>query len=66
MRTSRLPSRLGAYGMVDALVGILILAVIALSVSASFATLARLDRLEADRIDRITKESDAVAYSAWY
>jgi hypothetical protein len=66
MRTYRLPNKLAAYGMVDALVGILILAVIALSVSASFGTLARLDRLEADRIDRLTEESDAVAYYAWY
>jgi hypothetical protein len=66
MRTYRLPNRLDVYGMVDALVGILILAVVALSVSVSFGTLARLDRLEADRIDRLTEESDAVAHYAWY
>jgi hypothetical protein len=52
--------------MIDALVGILILAAVALSVSASFSTLATLDRLQADRIDRLVKESDAVAHSAWY
>lgn len=52
--------------MVDALVGILILAIVALSVSVSFSTLAALDRLQADRIDSLVKESDAAAHSAWY
>ena len=52
--------------MVDALVGILILAVVALSVSAAFSTLARLTRLQADRIDRLLEESDAAAHCAWY
>jgi len=52
--------------MVDALVGILILAAVALSVSLAFSTLAKLDRLQADRIDRLVKESDAAAHSAWY
>ena len=52
--------------MVDAMVGILILAIVALSVSLAFSTLARLDRLQADRIDRLVKESDAAAHSAWY
>ena len=61
-----LESRLRAYGMVDALVGILILAVVALSVSGAFSTLARLTRLQADRIDRLLEESDAAAHSAWY
>jgi hypothetical protein len=65
-RTSRPQNRLGAYGMVDALVGILILAAVALSVSLAFSTLAKLDRLQADRIDRLVKESDAAAHSAWY
>ena len=66
MRTYRRQNRLRAFGMIDALVGILILAAVALSVSASFSTLATLDRLQADRIDRLVKESDAVAHSAWY
>lgn len=52
--------------MVDALVGILILAAVALAVSASFSTLANLDRIQADRIDRFVKESDALARSAWF
>ncbi len=75
-RPSRLPvrrhgrglpgRRLSAYGMVDALVGILILAVVALSVSAAFSALARLTRLQADRIDRLLQQSDAAAHAAWY
>jgi hypothetical protein len=65
-RTSQLPNRLRAYGMVDALVGILILATVALSVALAFSTLVKLDRLQADRIDRLVKESDAAAHSAWY
>jgi hypothetical protein len=66
MRTSPRRNRLGAYGMVDAFVGILVLAALALSVAASFGALARLDRLQADRIDRLVEESDALAHSAWY
>jgi len=52
--------------MVDALVGILILAAVTMSVSASFATIARLDRLQADRIDRLLSESDAAPHASWY
>jgi hypothetical protein len=52
--------------MVDALVGILLLAVVALSVSTAFSTLARLDKVQADRTNRIARESDAASYSAWY
>lgn len=52
--------------MVDALVGILVLAAVALSVAASFGTLARLDRLQYDRVEKLAKESDAIAHSAWY
>jgi hypothetical protein len=52
--------------MVDALVGILILAAVALSVSASFSTLARLDRVQSERIDRLVKEADAAPRLAWY
>ncbi len=65
-RTSPLQNRLRAFGMVDALVGILILAVVALSVSVAFSTLAKLDRLQADRIERFVKDSDAAAHSTWY
>jgi hypothetical protein len=52
--------------MVDALIGILILAAVALSVSLSFSTLARLDRLQSDRVDRLVHESDAAPHSIWY
>jgi len=55
-----------AYGMVDAIVGILILAVVAGSVAAAFSTLARLDHLQNDRIDQMVKQSDAAAHSDWY
>jgi hypothetical protein len=66
MRTYRPQNRLRAYGMVDALVGILVLAALALSVAASFGMLARLDRLQSDRVEKLAKESDAIAHSAWY
>lgn len=66
MPTSPPRNRPRAYGMVDALVGILILAAVALCVSLAFSTLARLDRLQADRIDRLVKETDAAQHSAWY
>jgi hypothetical protein len=52
--------------MVDAFVGLLILAVVALSVSSAFSTLARLDKVQAERIDRIVKESDASPHESWY
>jgi hypothetical protein len=52
--------------MVDALVGILILAVVVLSISLAFSTLATLDRLQAERIDHLVKEADATAHSAWF
>jgi len=52
--------------MIDALVGILILAIVALSVSVCFSTLARLGQMQADRIDHLLKESDAAARSVWY
>lgn len=51
--------------MVDSVVGILVLAFVAAAVSASFSTLARLDRAQKDRIDRLLRESDASALSAW-
>ena len=52
--------------MVDALVGLLILAVVALCVSSAFSTLARLDKVQSERIDRIVEESDAASHSSWY
>ena len=52
--------------MVDALVGILILAIVAMSVSIAFSTLSHLDRLQADRIEALLKESDAANQSVWY
>ena len=52
--------------MVDALVGILILTIVSLSVSASFSTLGALDRMQAARVDSLVKESDANSHSAWY
>jgi hypothetical protein len=52
--------------MVDVIVGILILAAVALAVSLSFSTLAKLDRLQAERIDRLVRESDAASRSPWY
>jgi hypothetical protein len=52
--------------MVDAIVGILLLAIVALSVSTAFNSLSRVDRAQALRIDRLIKESDAAPYSAWY
>jgi hypothetical protein len=57
---------MAAFGMVDAVVGILLLAVVALSVSTAFSTLGRLDRIQDARIDRITHEADALAHSAWF
>ena len=66
MLTCRRQNRLGAFGMVAALVGILILAAVALSVSISFSTLARLDRLQSDRIDRLVEKADAVAHALWF
>ena len=66
MRRFRRRGRLPAFGMVDALVGILILAAVAMSIAASFSTLARLDQLQSDRIERLLKESDASPHSAWY
>jgi len=66
MRTYRRRNSLGAFGMVDAIVGILLLAIVALSVSTAFNSLSRVDRAQALRIDRLIKESDAAPYSAWY
>jgi len=66
MRLFRRHDRLPAFGMVDALVGILILAAVAMSISVSFSTLVRLDQLQSDRIDRLLRESDASPHSAWY
>ena len=66
MRASRLHNRVRAFGMVDAVVGILILAAVALAVSLAFSTLARLDKLQSDRVDRLVQESDAQPRSDWY
>ena len=49
--------------MVDSIVGLLLLAVIALSVSAAFSTLARLEKTQSDRIDRLEAESDMALYA---
>jgi hypothetical protein len=52
--------------MVDAIVGILVLAVVALSVSSAFSTLAKLDKLETTRIDSLAGASDAAKRLDWY
>ncbi len=66
MLRSRRQNRLPAFGMVDAIVGILILTAVASSVAAAFSTLAQLDHLEDTRINKLVKESDAAAHVDWY
>ena len=66
MQTFHRPIRLQGFGMVDALVGILILATISLSVSASFSTLAQLDNLQSNRIDHLVQETDLGSFSIWF
>ena len=52
--------------MVDAIVGIVILGLVAGSVAGAFSTLSRLDLLQEKRIDQLVKESDAATRSDWY
>ncbi|NNM66882.1 MAG: hypothetical protein HKM06_02595 [Spirochaetales bacterium] len=52
--------------MVDAFVGILILAVVSLAVAASFSTVARLDNLQSQRIDRLVQETDLASFAVWF
>lgn len=59
-------SNLSGFGMIDSLVGILILVLIAASVAAAFTTLSRLDHLQSQRIDQLLGKSDAATHSDWY
>ena len=62
----RRQNRLGGFGLVDSLVGILILVLVAASVAGAFTTLSRLDHLQSQRIDKLFRQSDAASHSDWY
>jgi hypothetical protein len=52
--------------MVDALVGLLILAALSLSLAQAFVALGQWDVAEALRIDRLTASLDAGSHAPWY
>lgn len=66
MRTFPRPGRVPAYGLVDALVGILILVLVAACVAASFSTFSRLAARQSQAVDTILSAADADARSGWY
>gem|GEM_PF-2631501 len=57
---------LRAFGMMDALVGIVILVSITAAAAGAFATISRLDNLQRVRIDRFVTQSDAASHQRWF
>lgn len=57
--------RVRAFGMVDALVGILILAAVGVALAQAFLSIGQWDQAESLRIDRLTKALDAEAHVPW-
>jgi hypothetical protein len=66
MRPSRPPTKVRGFGMVDALVGILVLAAVSLATSQAFQAVSLWDHSESARIDNLTKALDAEPHAAWF
>jgi hypothetical protein len=52
--------------MVDALVGLLILAALSFSLAQAFLTIGQWDTMESSRIDKLVASLDAESHAPWY
>jgi hypothetical protein len=55
-----------AFGLVDAVVGLLILAAVSLSLAQAFLTMSSWDIQESARIDKLVSALDAESHAKWY